>query len=84
MKPINVEITMGYNIGVSASYYRPTEREVLEDYLKAIPPLTVNSNELLLQDRLKELTEKTKNDEYLIKGKLVEKDETIQSMREKI
>lgn len=83
MKPINVEITMGYNIGVSASYYRPTEREVLEDYLKAIPPLTVNSNELLLQDQLKELTEKTKNDEYLIKGKLVEKDETIQSMREK-
>ena len=23
MKPINVEITMGHNIGVSASYYRP-------------------------------------------------------------
>lgn len=72
MKPINVETTMGYNIGVSASYYRPTEREVLEDYLKAIPPLTVNSSELLLQDQLKELTEKTKNDEYLIKGKLAE------------
>lgn len=83
MKPINVEITMGYNIGVSASYYRPTEREVLEDYLKVIPPLTVNSSELLLQDQLKELTENTKNDEYLIKGKLAEKDETIQSMREK-
>jgi hypothetical protein len=23
MKPINVEITMGHNIGVSASYYKP-------------------------------------------------------------
>ena len=36
MKPINVEITMGHNIGVSASYYKPTEREVMEDYLKAV------------------------------------------------
>src|SRR5919198_6711362 len=35
MKPINVEITMGHNIGVSKSYYKPTEHEVLEDYLKA-------------------------------------------------
>ena len=36
MRPINVEITMGHDIGVSASYYKPTEREVLEDYLKAV------------------------------------------------
>jgi hypothetical protein len=35
MKPINVELTMGHNIGVSASYYKPREHEVLEDYLKA-------------------------------------------------
>ena len=30
MKPINVEITMGHNIGISASYYRPAESEVLK------------------------------------------------------
>ena len=36
MRPINVEITMGHDIGVSASYYKPTEHEVLEDYLKAV------------------------------------------------
>jgi hypothetical protein len=24
MKPINVEITMGHDIGISASYYKPT------------------------------------------------------------
>jgi hypothetical protein len=34
MKPINVEITMAHDLGVSESYWRPTEREVLEDYLK--------------------------------------------------
>ena len=36
MRPINVEITMGHDIGVSESYYKPTEHEVLEDYLKAV------------------------------------------------
>ena len=35
MRPINVEITIGHNIGVSESYYKPTEREGMEDYLKA-------------------------------------------------
>jgi hypothetical protein len=44
MKPINVEITMGHNIGISQSYYKPTERDVLEDYLKAIPLLTLGGD----------------------------------------
>ncbi|MGB7663635.1 MAG: hypothetical protein WBL67_12950 [Nitrososphaeraceae archaeon] len=30
MKLINVEMTMGHNIGISASYYRPAESEVLK------------------------------------------------------
>lgn len=29
---INGEITMGHDIGVSSSYYRPQEKEVLADY----------------------------------------------------
>jgi hypothetical protein len=37
MKPINVERTMAHDLGVSESYWRPTEREVLEDYLKPSP-----------------------------------------------
>ena len=45
MKSINVEITMGHNIGVSGSYYKPSEKEVLEDYLKAIDLLTINNNQ---------------------------------------
>ena len=42
MRPINVEITMGHNIGISASYYKPTEQEVLEDYLRAVDILTIH------------------------------------------
>jgi hypothetical protein len=41
MKPINVETLMGHSIGISDSYYRPTESELLEDYLKVIDHLTI-------------------------------------------
>jgi hypothetical protein len=63
MKPINVEITMGHDIGVSASYYKPTEREVLEDYLKAVDLLTINGDKLILQKQVLELKEKSKDSE---------------------
>ena len=45
MRPINVETLMGHSTGVSDSYYRPTEKELLEDYLKAVPLLTVSETE---------------------------------------
>ena len=44
MKSINVEILMSHAIGVSNSYYKPTEKELLEEYLKAISVLTINKN----------------------------------------
>jgi len=47
MKPINVELTMGHNIGISSCYYKPTEKEVLEDYQKAVDLLTVNDDNRL-------------------------------------
>jgi hypothetical protein len=49
MKPINVEIMMGHSIGISASYYRPLQGEVLEDYLKAVPLLTLGANNYNLE-----------------------------------
>jgi hypothetical protein len=55
MKPINVEVTMGHDIGVSALYYKPTENEVLQDYLKAVDTLRVNSDKILLQKQVTEL-----------------------------
>jgi integrase len=82
MKPINVEVTMGHNLGlgVSACYYKPTDREVLEDYLKAVDLLTINGDKLILQKQLTELKEKSKEENYIIKGKF---DEQIQTMRGK-
>ncbi len=45
MKPINVETLMGHSTGISDSYYRPTQKDLLEDYLKAVPLLTISEAE---------------------------------------
>jgi hypothetical protein len=81
MRPINVEVTMGHDIGVSASYYKPTEHEVLEDYLKAIELLTINGDKIILQKQVLELKEKSKDSEYIIKSKMKEKDDEIENMK---
>ena len=49
MKPINVEWLMGHSTGISDSYYRPTENDLLEDYLKAVPLLTISEVEEVRQ-----------------------------------
>jgi galactitol-specific phosphotransferase system IIB component len=52
MKPINIEILMGHSTGISDSYYRATEAELLEDYLKAVDFLTISTeNKLILENQ---------------------------------
>jgi DNA repair exonuclease SbcCD ATPase subunit len=46
MRSINVKVLLGHSIGVENSYYRPQERDLLQDYLKAVPHLTIKSNEI--------------------------------------
>ena len=82
MKPINVEITMGHDIGLSASYYKPKEKEVLEDYMKAVNLLTISNDKVILQKEVAELQQKSKDNEYVIRGKLQEKDEEMKTMKE--
>ena len=84
MRPINVEITMGHDIAVSASYYKPKDCEVLEDYLKAVPLLTINGDNIVLQKQVAELTEKTKDNDYMIKAKLQEKDDALITLSDQV
>lgn len=85
MKPINVEITMGHNIGVSASYYKPTEKEVLDDYLKAVELLSISNNKCKeLQKEIKELLERNEGNEYMNKARFQEKDDILTALSDKI
>ena len=76
MRSINIETLMAHSIGISDSYYRPTEEELLDDYLKAIPLLTI-SDEHRLQEQVNELFEKNKDNDYLLKAKLQEREEQL-------
>jgi hypothetical protein len=79
MKSINVETCMGHNIGVSNSYYKPTVKEVLEDYLKTVDLLTINDEDRLSK-HIQQLTETGREHQYNINAKLQEKDDQIRTM----
>jgi hypothetical protein len=83
MRPINVEVTMGHDIGISASYYKPTEHDILEDYLKAVDLLTINGDTIVLQRKVTDLQEKAKDTDYIIKAKLLERDEEIGNLNQR-
>ena len=52
MKSINIETLIGHSAGISDSYYRATEDELLEDYLKAVDFLTISTeNKLILENQ---------------------------------
>jgi hypothetical protein len=52
----NIKLLMDHSLGESQNYHKPTESEVLEDYLNAVNLLTINE-ENRLKKRIHELTE---------------------------
>jgi hypothetical protein len=81
MKPINIEKLMGHSVGISDSYYRATEHELLDDYLKAVPILTISS-EHRLQNQMEKIAEEKRNNDTNIKSKLYEKEQAITILTE--
>jgi hypothetical protein len=51
MKSLNVEILMGHNIGLADSYYKPSERELLKDYIKSVDLLTIHGDKSKASER---------------------------------
>jgi hypothetical protein len=49
--------------------------------LKAVDLLTINNNPKVLEKQIIELKENSKDNEYIIKSKLQEKDEQIQELK---
>lgn len=72
MKPINVFLILDHDSGISESYYKPLEQEVLQDYLKAVPLLTIQGDKSGLEMQIKELKEKTEESTYERNSELLE------------
>ena len=65
MKLFNAKLLMDHDIGLDKSYFKPTEGEILDDYLKVVDLLTI-SNEHRLQTAVDvDLKEKEKEIEVL-------------------
>lgn len=77
------EILLGRKICLSSYYYRPSESELLEEYSRVVPELTINE-ENRLSRQVQELKEKDDYQNYVIDKKLKEKDEQIKILTSKV
>jgi integrase len=82
VKPIVTELLMGHSVGISDSYYRPTEKDLLEEYQKAIDALTI-SNVNRLKTQVEVLSATSKETEEMVKTKMAEKDRELQLLRQR-
>jgi hypothetical protein len=79
MKSINIEILMGHSVGISDSYYRATERELLDNYLKAVDFLTI-SKQHKLENEITSVICRSKRSESEIKSNLYNKEQEIKKL----
>lgn len=85
MRSINVEFLLNHSTGISDSYYRPQQNEILEDYMKAVSLLTITKNNTKeIGEEIEELREKNENSEYLINSKLQERDDVIKTLSDQV
>ena len=81
-KSITIEKLMGHSIGISDSYLRVTESELLDQYLSAIDFLTIEDT-YKLEKQVALLAQQRKEENYIIKGQLSEKEDQIRSLSDK-
>jgi hypothetical protein len=79
MKLLNVKMFMGHDTGLEKSYYKPSEKELLDDYLRAVDFLSIG-NETKIQSKINELTEK-QNEIELMK---IKHEREMQAVNERI
>jgi integrase len=84
MRSINIETLMSHSIGLSDSYYRPTEDEILDDYLKATLQLTICGNAAILEKRISELTKENEDKYSILESRILEKENESKVMKKQL
>ena len=84
MKSLHVEILMGHDVGLANCYFKPNEKDLLNEFLKASTELlTIHSDSLVLNKQIQKLEEKNQQNEYVIKGKLQDREDQIKNLEDK-
>jgi hypothetical protein len=85
MKYLHIEYLMGHDIGITRNYRRFQEQKLLNDYLKAIPFLTISSQKTTqLQQQVAELTVRNEEQKYVIERKLAEKEKEAEQAKQEL
>lgn len=58
LNSIHIEMLMGHDIGLDASYHKPKEKQLIDDYLKAVPLLTIEESNKNIDKITAEVTRK--------------------------
>ena len=81
MRLLDIEILLNHSTGITDSYYRITQEELLDRYLTyAIPYLTIEKEEIL-ENEISKLNQQNHNKECIIKEQLIEKNEEIERIK---
>ena len=80
MKSLHVETLMGHDTGITESYIKPTENELLKEYLNVAEELTINNESHKIQRKIVELQQSGRDTENMLKAKLLEKDDQFKTM----
>ena len=89
MSVIYVRRLLGQKSGLEDSYFKPTWKDLLEGnnkvagYLSIVDDLTINEENKLRNENLI-LKKKSKNQDYIINGKLMEKERQIEGLQQSI
>lgn len=75
---------MGHSIGVSDSCYRASASEVLNDYLKAVPSLSVNYSSEILHKQVDDLKEKSRIEVESLSERQKKQDEKLLELQAQV
>jgi hypothetical protein len=84
MNDLHRQYLMGHKLGITGNYWKPDEHEceILNDYLRAVPFLTISSQKTTqLQQQVAQLTVKNEEQKYVIERKLAEKEKEFEEMK---
>ena len=81
MHHLNCELIMGHKTtGTQETYWRPTEQEVLEDYLRAVSHLTIIKKESSNDEERHQQLQQQQQDVKALKKQIEEKDNSFLSL----
>jgi integrase len=85
MKSLNIEMLLNHSCGVTDSYYRPLENDLLDDYLKAVKNLTIFENySEELKEEIENLNHRNMINEHHIAYLRLEKDDAYTTLSDQV